>query len=98
MHMKSRILVALCLAAAIAGCNVLPDLLPEGKKINYANVLAVLTRLKQICDHPKLGDLTGGRVRNIKNIDLEESGKWEAVQELLQRADGPQSWSTAKPD
>src|SRR6185437_14524739 len=28
--------------------------LAEGKKVNYANVLAVLTRLKQICDHPKL--------------------------------------------
>jgi outer membrane protein assembly factor BamC len=33
--MKSRIVAALCLAAALAGCNVLPDLLPEGKKINY---------------------------------------------------------------
>lgn len=33
--MRSRIVAALWLAAAVAGCNVLPDLWPEAKKINY---------------------------------------------------------------
>ncbi|HKX52338.1 MAG TPA: outer membrane protein assembly factor BamC [Nitrosospira sp.] len=33
--MRSQIMVALCLAAAVAGCSVLSDILPEAKKINY---------------------------------------------------------------
>ncbi|WP_107761979.1 outer membrane protein assembly factor BamC [Nitrosospira multiformis] len=33
--MRSQIMVALCLAAAVAGCSVFSDILPEAKKINY---------------------------------------------------------------
>jgi outer membrane protein assembly factor BamC len=33
--MKSQIMAALCLAAAVAGCSVFSDVLPEAKKINY---------------------------------------------------------------
>jgi SNF2 family DNA or RNA helicase len=61
--------------------------LAEGKKVNYANVLAVLTRLKQICDHPRLAEITGGRAK-VKKVDPLESGKWEALEELLHEALG----------
>ncbi|WP_074706839.1 outer membrane protein assembly factor BamC [Nitrosospira multiformis] len=33
--MRSQIMAALCLAAAVAGCSVFSDILPEAKKINY---------------------------------------------------------------
>ena len=33
--MRSEIIAALCLAAAVAGCSVFSDVLPEAKKINY---------------------------------------------------------------
>src|SRR6185437_8437732 len=49
------------------------DLEAGGKKVNYANILAVLTRLKQICDHPRLADLTAQRVKSLKKIDPMES-------------------------
>ncbi len=61
------------------------DLETEGK-VNYANILAVLTRLKQICDHPRLADYTGGRIKKISALIPEETGKWEAFDELLNEA------------
>ncbi|WP_074772574.1 outer membrane protein assembly factor BamC [Nitrosospira multiformis] len=33
--MRSQIMAALCLAAAVAGCSVFSEILPEAKKINY---------------------------------------------------------------
>ncbi len=58
------------------------------KKINYANILALLTRLKQVCDHPRLPDLTGGKVKKAQSLDPWESGKWTAFDELLNEALG----------
>jgi SNF2 family DNA or RNA helicase len=61
--------------------------LEAGGKVNYAHVLAMLTRLKQICDHPGLPG-----VASIKNgaaeLDPTQSGKWEAFEELLGEALG----------
>ena len=62
--------------------------LESGKKIDYANVLALLTRLKQVCDHPDLIDLTAGKLKKLKNIDPVDSGKWEAFEEILNEALG----------
>jgi superfamily II DNA or RNA helicase len=64
------------------------DDLEAGKKIDYANILALLTRLKQICDHPKLASLTQGKIKKIKSVDPSESGKWDAFEELLEEALG----------
>ncbi len=64
------------------------DELKAGKKIDYANVLALLTRLKQVCDHPNLTDLTSGKVKKLKKIEPMDSGKWEAFEEILNEALG----------
>jgi SNF2 family DNA or RNA helicase len=61
-----------------------------GGKIDYANILALLTRLKQTCDHPRLTDLTSGKVKRIGALDPMESGKWETVVELINEAIGSQ--------
>ncbi len=62
--------------------------LETGKKINYANILSILTRLKQVCDHPRLPELTGGKVKKLSMMDPWESGKWTAFDELLNEALG----------
>jgi superfamily II DNA or RNA helicase len=62
--------------------------LEGGGKINYANILALLTRLKQVCDHPKLPDFTTGKVKKISTLDPWDSGKWTAFDELLNEALG----------
>ena len=62
--------------------------LQAGKKINYANILSVLTRLKQVCDHPKLPEVTGGKVKKLGIMDPWETGKWVAFDELLNEALG----------
>jgi superfamily II DNA or RNA helicase len=59
-----------------------------GGRIDYANILALLTRLKQICDHPRLPDLTSGRIKSLKQIKVEDTGKWEAFAEILTEALG----------
>ncbi len=63
------------------------EALEEGGKIDYANVLALLTRLKQICDHPRLADLTAGSALP-EELDPFQSGKWETFDELMQEALG----------
>lgn len=70
-----------------AEANKVRENLEGAGKIDYANVLALLTRLKQICDHPKLADLTAGR-KGVRTINIEESGKWETLDELLTEALG----------
>lgn len=60
--------------------------LEAGKKVDYANVLAVLTRLKQVCDHPSLPELTGAKAAKLAKIDPLESGKWETMFELIEEA------------
>ncbi|MBS1962863.1 MAG: DEAD/DEAH box helicase [Bdellovibrionales bacterium] len=62
--------------------------LQAGKKINYANILSVLTRLKQVCDHPKLPEITGSKLKKLGSMDPWETGKWIAFDELLNEALG----------
>lgn len=62
--------------------------LATGGKINYANILSILTRLKQVCDHPKLPEMTGGKVKKLTNMEPWETGKWHAFDELLNEALG----------
>jgi len=62
--------------------------LQAGKKINYANILSVLTRLKQVCDHPKLPEVTGTKLKKLSAMDPWETGKWIAFDELLTEALG----------
>lgn len=62
--------------------------LQAGKKVNYANILSVLTRLKQVCDHPKLPEFTGGKVKKLSSMDPWETGKWTAFDELMNEALG----------
>lgn len=57
-------------------------------KIDYAGILALLTRLKQVCDHPKLPEITSGKVKKLEKVEPLESGKWEALDELLHEAVG----------
>ncbi len=64
------------------------DDLKAGGKIDYANILALLTRLKQICDHPKLASLTQGKIKKLKSVDPAEGGKWDAFEELVEEALG----------
>lgn len=63
------------------------DLQGSGK-VDYANILALLTRLKQTCDHPRLDELTAGRVKRLESINGEDSGKWEPLMELIHEALG----------
>lgn len=48
--------------------------------INYLHIFSILSRLKQICDHPAL---IAKDPKNYKNF---QSGKWELFLELLQEA------------
>ncbi|HRK01642.1 MAG TPA: DEAD/DEAH box helicase, partial [Oligoflexia bacterium] len=57
-----------------------------GEKIDYAGVLSMLTRLKQVCDHPRLPAYTTGKIKKATKIDPEETGKWEVFVELLEEA------------
>jgi superfamily II DNA or RNA helicase len=83
-------------------------------RVDYASVLTLLTRLKQVCDHPQLPMLNvnnedGGidengkpvakkpglsamgskaRANRAEAINPTESGKWEALEEILNEALG----------
>jgi SNF2 family DNA or RNA helicase len=60
--------------------------LEGGAKIDYAGVLALLTRLKQVCDHPRLPEIISGKYK--KKVDPAESGKWEMFVEIMNEALG----------
>lgn len=61
--------------------------LEDSKKVDYANVLALLTKLKQICDHPVLPDITAGmKPKELAEVDPFLSGKWEVLAEILEEA------------
>lgn len=58
--------------------TLLKELKDDQKPISYIHIFALLTKLKQICNHPKSLD-------KEKYKDL-SSGKWELFVELLQEA------------
>jgi SNF2 family DNA or RNA helicase len=59
--------------------ELMNEAIERGGKISHQHVFSALTRLRQVCNHPALlgPDLSGG---------LMESGKFEALQDLLQNA------------
>jgi len=61
--------------------------LKGGGKIDYVGILSILTRLKQVCDHPDLPDVTSGTL-SIAKLDPSKSGKWDAFDEILTEALG----------
>lgn len=56
--------------------EMLDELESEDSKIKYINLLAMLTRLKQICNHPCL-------LEGCIDAEQYESGKWDIFIELL---------------
>jgi superfamily II DNA or RNA helicase len=70
-------------------------------RVDYAGILTLLTRLKQVCDHPKLpmlnapkedadgaSGLSARKRAKPETINPHESGKWEAFEEILTEALG----------
>ena len=56
-------------------------------KIDYVGLLAILTRLKQVCDHPDLPEMTSGAM-DIEAVDVTKTGKWESFEEIIEEALG----------
>lgn len=67
----------------IASQQALPliqQLREEGSPIPYMHIFAVLSSLKQICNHPAT------YLKDVANFERYESGKWEAFVELVEEA------------
>jgi superfamily II DNA or RNA helicase len=60
--------------------ELMHELQDSKKNISYIHVFALLTRLKQICNHPSL------IYKDLKNFSKHESGKWDLFVELLSEA------------
>lgn len=60
--------------------NLVNGLQDQHNPINYIHIFSLLSRLKQICDHPALF------YKDPKNFRKYESGKWELFVELLEEA------------
>ncbi len=58
--------------------SLLQDLEDKSKPVPYLHVFALLTTLKQICDHPCL------ITKKFEDFQKHRSGKWELFVELLQ--------------
>ncbi len=70
---------------AQAGSYSLIQLLhDEAQAIPYMHIFALLSALKQICNHP------AAYLKDIMNYEHYESGKWEAFTELLEEAEESQ--------
>lgn len=60
--------------------ELISQLRDRGNKINYVHVFALLSRLKQICNHPALVH------KDPLNFKKYASGKWDLFVELLEEA------------
>lgn len=60
--------------------RLLEELQDEGKPASYVHVFALLTHLKQICDHPAV------YYKEPDNHKNHDSGKWQLFLELLSQA------------
>ncbi|KPK33091.1 MAG: hypothetical protein AMS24_02225 [Chlamydiae bacterium SM23_39] len=60
--------------------EILKELEYNQKSINYIHIFSLLSKLKQVCDHPVLIN------KDIKNYQNYNSGKWELFKELLNEA------------
>jgi superfamily II DNA or RNA helicase len=56
----------------------------DEKNIPYIHIFALLTLLKQICNHPASIEKNKGRRVNTPDLSAMESGKWELFTELLE--------------
>jgi SNF2 family DNA or RNA helicase len=56
------------------------ELNKSDKPIPYVHIFALLSKLKQVCDHPSL------ILKDTRSYNKHESGKWELFKELLQEA------------
>ncbi len=67
----------------VASQQALPlirQLQDESASIPYMHIFAVLSALKQICNHP------AAYLKDVANYESYESGKWEAFVELIEEA------------
>lgn len=62
------------------GAEIVHQLQDESKPVSYVHIFALLTKLKQICDHPSL------IYKDPKKFFQHESGKWDLFVELLAEA------------
>lgn len=60
--------------------GVIANLQDQGAKVDYMHVFSLLSRLKQICNHPAL------LAKDPKNYKKFSSGKWDLFTELLNEA------------
>ncbi|MEE4313233.1 MAG: DEAD/DEAH box helicase, partial [Desulfofustis sp.] len=60
--------------------RIMPDLQDPASKIPYMHIFALLTLLKQICNHPALVE------KKPEQYERWESGKWDLFTELLTEA------------
>lgn len=60
--------------------NIIVNLQDDSKPIPYLPLFALLTKLKQICDHPAVA------LADPANYCLYQSGKWDLFLELLEEA------------
>jgi superfamily II DNA or RNA helicase len=60
--------------------QILTDLQKEGEAIPYLHIFALLTQLKQICDHPAV------MLKEPQEYAQYDSGKWRLFVELLSQA------------
>jgi SNF2 family DNA or RNA helicase len=64
----------------IQGDVLLHDIMDVKKAVPFLHVFSLLSRLKQICDHPAL------YMKEVDSFDKYQSGKWDLFVELLQEA------------
>ena len=66
--------------ASRQSAHIVQQLHDESTPIPYMHIFALLSALKQICNHP------AAYLHDIENYQLYESGKWDAFTELLEEA------------
>ncbi len=66
--------------AARQSSHIVQQLQDETTPIPYMHIFALLSALKQICNHP------ASYLRDVENYKEYDSGKWEAFTELLEEA------------
>lgn len=67
-------------ALLVQGSDLLQEIVDVKKAIPFVHVFSLLSRLKQICDHPALF------LKDTMRFEKYHSGKWELFVELLQEA------------
>jgi SNF2 family DNA or RNA helicase len=66
--------------ASMQAAPLIQQLKDDSLPIPYMHIFALLTSLKQICNHP------AAYLRDVQNFERYESGKWEVFLELIEEA------------